>query len=850
MARLDEGLRRGRSLTLVSAPAGFGKTSIVGEWASGCGRAVAWLSLDEADGELPRFLLYLAAALGSVEKGFCADAMAALQLSLNPPAELILGGIINEIDGLSRDIILVLDDYHAVDSARVDEAVAFLLDHPSPRLHLAIATREDPALPLARLRARDHLTELRAADLRFTYEEARDFLGNAMGLDLSDDLVQAIEGRTEGWVAGLQLAALSLADQGDAANFVEAFSGSHRFALDYLAEEVFRRQGGGVQAFLLRTSILDRLCGPLCDFLMGDGAELGPGLAASGQETLEALVRANLFITSVDSEARWYRYHGLFAEVLRQRLGREEAARLHVRVSQWFEAEGLYLDAFRHAAAGGDIDRAAGLAGSREMPIHFPGTVPAILDWLVSLPPTVLEGRPGLRVLFATLSLAAGRASGVEEALDAAEESLRALVGEARPRALVGRIAAARATLALSRYQAEAIVAQARKALDYLPGDDLAFRFTALWTMAFGQMLRGERAAAGDGFAKALALSKRSGDPFASQLALCSMGEVAEADNRLHEAAATYRRAIAVFGDHPLPNASEAHLGLARVSYEWNDLDGAEAEGEQSLLLSRQYDQALDRFVPCELFLARVKLARGLVGVAASRLDGLAATARARGFLHRLPELAALRVEVHLRLGETEAATRLAGSYDLPLSQARVLLARGEASRARTLLDAQRAQMEGWGWRKEALEATTLLALALSEDGQKDAALGVLDEALAPAEAGGCIRLFLDEGRPMAELLSAAARQGKKADYAGHLLGAFAAEASPSPPSMTLMDPLSRRELEVLGLIAQGLSNQEIGERLFLALDTVKGHNRRIFEKLEVKRRTEAIARSRELGLL
>lgn len=859
LERLDEGLTRGRPLSLVSAPAGFGKTSLVGEWAAGCGRSLAWLSLDEGDKDLQRFLLYLASALMAAEPGCCADAIATLESPQPISTESILGLLVNDIDGLSRDLVLVLDDYHAVDSPEVDKAVAFFLEHPSPRLHLVIATREDPDLPLSRLRARDMLTELRAADLRFTPEEAGDFFAHSMGLVLAADEVAALESRTEGWVAGLQLAALSLEGEKEAAGFIKAFSGSHRFVLDYLAEEVFRRQSAGVQAFLLRTSILDRLCGPLCDALRGLGPTGQPGNEASGQETLEYLDRANLFIIPLDKERRWYRYHGLFLELLRQRLGKDGAAGLHVRASQWFEGEGFPVEAFRHAVQAGDLDRAERLARSPDMPIHFRGAVTAVLDWLSSLPPLVLDARPALRVLTATLTLVTGSTAGVEDNLRAAERILENAEEEGEARHLIGRIAAARATLALTRYQPDAIMAQGRRAIECLPVDDLAFRFTAVWTMAFAHYLLGDRETASRGFEEALAICEVSRSPVSTQLALCAIGEIQEGANRLHEAAQTYRQALGLFDRNSLPNACEAHLGLARMQYEWNDLDAAQAEAEEGLYFARQYDAAVDRFIPCELLLARIRLARGRAAAAAGKLDELSVAARSLGFLHRLPEIAALQVRAYLALGDVEAASRLAGSFALPMAEAQVQLARKEAEAAVAQLEMLRAQMEQRGWQAERLHVLVLLAPALDAVGRRDEALLTLRETLEVAEAAGHVRLFLDEGEPMAALLAEAATGGRMSAYAGQLLLAFAAQGesrrgatagSAIPGSQGLIDPLSPRELEVLGLIAEGLSNQEICDRLFLALDTVKGHNRRIFDKLEVKRRTEAIARARDLGLL
>jgi LuxR family transcriptional regulator, maltose regulon positive regulatory protein len=864
--RIVEALIPGRSLTLVSAPAGFGKTTLVVDWAARCGRAVAWLSLDERDGDLPRFLLYLAAALNKLDPAVGADVMAALESPQPPSTDAVLSDLINEIDGGARDILLVLDDYHVVVSPAVDQALAFVLDHLPRRLQLAIATREDPNLPLARLRARGELAELRAADLRFTPAEAAEFLGRTMGLSLSAEHVAALEGRTEGWIAGLQLAALSMQGEKDVARFIESFAGSHRFVLDYLADEVLRRQPEDVEDFLLRTSVLDRLCGPLCDALTRGCAPQPGGSSSSrgGQEMLEHLERANLFIVPLDDQRKWYRYHRLFAELLRQRLGRRDAASsasatLHVRASEWFEHNGLDIEAFLHAAAAGDIDRAERLAGSRAMPIHFRGALISILDWLASLPASLLDARPSLRVLAAAMSLVAGRSTGVDAMLDAAQRGLQRIENGPLRARLTGRIAAARATLALSRYQPDAIMEHSSRALEILPDDDLGFRFTALWTQGFAHFLRGDRDTANRRYADALAVSQASGDAFSMQLSLCSLGRMQELDARLHLAAGTYRQALVLFGDHPHPNANEPHLGLARIFYEWNRLDEAEAAGERSLGLAQQYDPAVDRFILCELVLARIASATGRLDAAARRLDGLASAARSRGFLHRLPEIVAQQVRVLLRLGDLGRAAQLADAAELPLSRARVLLARGEAHPALTVLEAERARLTAMGWRDELLAVKVLQALALRAMRREDEALDVVGDVMKEVEAEGFTRLFVDEGRPMADLLATAAARGIMPAGCSRLLAAFAAErpssartAAPAgaPLAQGLVEPLSERELEVLGLVARGLSNQEIGERLFIALDTVKGHNRRIFEKLDVKRRTEAIARARELRLL
>ncbi|MHB9115608.1 MAG: AAA family ATPase [Thermoleophilia bacterium] len=434
--RLDEGLH-GR-LTLVSAPAGSGKSTLVSGWIHGwCGRQAAWLSMDEGDSDPARFLAHLVAALRTVAADVGEGVLAILQSPPPPPTESILTALLNEIATVRDGFVLVLDDYHVVDSAPVDQALAFLLEHLPPQMHLVIATREDPHLPLARLRARGELTELRAVDLRFTPSEAAEFLNRVMGLDLSAEDITALETRTEGWITGLQLAALSIRGRPDAAGFIQAFTGSHRFVLDYLIEEVLEQQSERVQEFLLRTSILDRLCGPLCDAVLLDPS-------APGQQTLEYLEHANLFIVPLDDERHWYRYHHLFVELLRQRLNQGATSSIgndvwsvsnsHIRASQWYEDSGLELEAFHHAAAANDVARAERLLEGDGIPLHFRGVVTTILDWLASLPTTVLDARPSLRVRSATLSLVAGQSTGVEEKLQAAEVAMQASRAQPRDR--------------------------------------------------------------------------------------------------------------------------------------------------------------------------------------------------------------------------------------------------------------------------------------------------------------------------------------------------------------------------------------------------------------------------------
>ncbi len=856
--RLNEGLHH--KLTLISAPAGFGKTTLLTQWLSESGTPAAWLSLDAGENDPARFLTYLVAALQTIAATIGEKVARVLQSPQPPPIESILTALLNDLTTLPDPVVLVLDDYHLIDAQPIDQALAFLLEHLPPQLHLVLATREDPPLPLARFRARGHLTELRAADLRFTPAEAAEFLNEVMGLRLSTDDISALEQRTEGWIAGLHLAALSLQGHEDPAGFIRSFTGSHHFVLDYLVEEVLQQQSASVQTFLLRTSILERLCGPLCEAVL-----LAP--AASGQTTLDYLERANLFLVPLDHERRWYRYHHLFAELLRQRLHQsiafapEEAESqvnaLHLRASTWYEAQGLELDAFHHAAAAQDVERAERLMEGKGIPLHFRGAVTTLLDWLASLPRPALDARPSLWWRYGALLLVNGHTTGVEEKLQAAEAALEGAEADDQTRnLLVGRIAAARATLALTRYQVEPMLAQSRRALEYLPPNNLSLRANAHWTLGTAYLFQGDRAPARRAYTEAIALSQAAGDIFTTILATIGLGNVQEAENQLFLAAETYRRVLQLAGDQPLQIVYEAHLGLARICYEWNDLEAAEQYARQSLHLARQYESVIDRFVLCEVLLARLKLARGEVAGAAALLAEASQSARQRNFVYRLPEVAAAQVLTLLRQGHLAAATQLAETHGLPLSRARVHLASGDPSAALAVLEPVRQQVEARGWADERLKVMVLQALALQAQGNKDQAVNLLVDALALAEPGGFIRLFVDEGASMAHLLAAAAAQGKMPDYIGKLLADCETEEQPRaatpdrPPAQPLIEPLSRREVEVLRLIAQGLSNQEIGERLFLALDTVKGHNQKIFGKLQVQRRTEAVARARQLGLL
>jgi LuxR family maltose regulon positive regulatory protein len=528
---------------------------------------------------------------------------------------------------------------------------------------------------------------------------------------------------------------------------------------------------------------------------------------------------------------------------------------LHLRASAWYEEQGLDIEAFHHATAAHDIERAARLVEGKGMPLQFRGAVAAVLNWLRSLPEAALDARPSLWVMYASALSMTGQLTGVEEKLQAAEAALQGAELDDRTRNLIGHIAAIRALLAVAQNQVETIIAQSQRALEYLHPDNLAVRTATVWKLGIAYHLQGDRSAARRAYTEAIALSQVSDSIINNATASIGLGLIQEADTQLYAAAETYRRVLQLLGAVPLPGTCEALLGLARISYEWNSLDEASQHAQQCIHLARLIENA-DRVVAAEVLLARLKLTRGDTAGASVLLAGAAQSAQQHNFVTLTPLVAAAQVLTLLRQGNLVTAAHLAQAHDLPLSRARVSLARDDPYAALAVLEPWRKQVEAKGWQDEQLKAMVLQALALQAQGEKDQAVQLLCDALVLAEPGGFIRLFVDEGRPMALLLSRAQASGRMPDSIGKLLAVWKAEeqkstdASHTSSVQPLLEPLSERELEVLRLIALGLSNQEISERLVLALDTVKGHNRKIFGKLQVERRTEAVARARELGLL
>jgi LuxR family transcriptional regulator, maltose regulon positive regulatory protein len=884
--RLNESLHR--RLTLISAPAGFGKTTLVSDWLAGAERPSAWLSLDQGDSDPTRFLVYLVSALQTIAPSIGEGVLGALQSPQPPPTESILTALLNEISTIPDDFVLVLDDYHAVDAKPVDDALAFVLDHLPPQMHLIIATREDPHLPLSRLRARGQLAELRAADLRFTPSEAAEFLKGAMSLNLSPEDIAVLETRTEGWIAGLQLAALSMRGREDVAGLIRAFAGDNRYIVDYLVEEVLQSQPERIRGFLLQTSILDRLSGPLCDAVTGQ---------EEGNALLETLERGNFFVVPLDDKRQWYRYHHLFAEVLFAHLMQEQPGQvptLHRRASEWYEQHGSAADAIRHALAAEDFERAADLVELAWPAMRRSRQEATLHGWLETLPDEVLHCRPVLSVGYASALMSSGKLESVEERLRDAERWLdttadmsersqapsaeMVVVDEEEFRRLPGAIAVFRAGLALARGDVPETVTYARRALDLVPEDDHLWRGAAAVLLGLASWTSGNLEAAHRSFADGMAHLRRAGHISDAINGSITLAAIRITQGRLREAMSTYERGLQLAteqGDPVMRGTADMYVGMSELHREWDDLEGA----TQHLLRSKEqgehtgFPQNRYRW---RIAMARIREARGDLDGALDLLDE-AERLYMSDFPPNVRPIAALKTRVWVAQGRLAEALDWARERGLSahddlgyvrefehITLARVLLARYKSDReeryiheAMGLLERLLQAAEEGGRMGSVIEILVLQALAHEAQGDSPTALVPLERALSLAEPEGYVRIFVDEGRPMARLLYKALSQGVESDYIRRLLAAFPVAESEQTtssqlrgPESELIEPLSARELEVLQLIAQGLSNRQISERLFLTLSTIKGHNRIIFSKLMVQRRTEAVARARELGLL
>ena len=930
--RLNDGLHR--KLTLISAPAGFGKTTLLSEWASqrvsesASGRTATWLSIDEGDNDPARFLAYLIAALQTIEENIGRDALGALQSptvgskTATLPMEELLTGLVNQVNTVPEDFVLILDDYYLITAQSIHDIVAFLLDHLPSNMHLLIATRADPPLPLARLRGRGQLTELRQSDLRFRLDEATEFLNTCMGLGLSPDDVAALASRTEGWIAGLQMAAIAVQSpvstypRDDVSSFIQAFTGSDRYVLDYLIEEVVQRQPNGIQAFLLQTSILDHLTGPLCDAVIGneeigksasrqigksanlrvsesasqrvgESADVQVSEIADSQAMLEYLERNNLFVVPLDNERHWYRYHHLFADLLRQRLRRSRpdlAPILHGRASVWYEQNGLLAAAIDHALSAGDSEWAAHLIEQTAESAMLRSEVATLKNWVEALPDKLLDTRPLLRVYHALTLLLSGHP------LAAIEARLRAVAEADVEGSVSGEVTVIRALIAAYQREISQSVELSRRALELLPEESLFFRSFVTGYLALNYLYSGDIVAATQAFEEAVRVSRRAGNLTITVLALCHLAELTAIQGQFYEAQALYEQALELGSDgrgQRQPIAGLPLIGLGHLLEEWNDLEAAKRHFTEGIGLIKNWGEvgAISGYIG----LARVKQAQGdeegarlaiqTAGKLAAKFDAMKADDE---------YVAVHRARLWIAQGNVEAASDWVKRYGLdervsldapgkegsgpsvPFSRAykyalsaQVYIAQGRPDQALEILDPLLQTVEMAGWTTFVIKILILKALAYQARGDMTQAIASLTRALSLAEPGGLVRTFVREGTPMERLLRQTRARGIAAGYVTRLLTAFEAEPgderqmAKSPissfvpgPSSPLIEPLTKRELEVLRLLTTRLSSTEMAEELFISVNTVRSHIRSIYNKLDVHSRHEAVARAKQLDLV
>ncbi|HEX6035700.1 MAG TPA: tetratricopeptide repeat protein, partial [Anaerolineales bacterium] len=764
-----------------------------------------------------------------------------------------------KIEGSGADFVLVLDDYHVIETPDIHQQVSFLLEHVPPHMHLVISSRSDPPLPLARLRARDQLIELHEHDLRFRMAEAVKFLNETMSLPLTSEQITALEARTEGWIAGLQLAALSLRDREDVSGFVRAFTGSHRFVFDYLTDEVFARQTESTQSFLLQTSILERLNASLCNALTG---------CADSQAMLEELERNNLFLTALDDERHWYRYHHLFADVLRHRLMEKSPAaliELHLCASEWFEKEGLVTEAVHHALVAEDWARVARLIGEASESLRQRGELVTLTHWIQALPHAVRHAHPAVCLTYARALLQIGRLTDAEAYVLEAEHWLEshAQAGDPRIDSVRGKALTLRAQFASRRGEFTQSIELSQRAAQLIAHDDLAWRNLVSLSLADAFRYTINWAEAKGAYQETAALSESAGDYPNALFALGSLGEVLEAEGQLRQAAQQFEEVLRLAQAWGIPNAAAtgyAWIGLGRVRCEWNELDVALHNVETGLARGQQAG-ITDVLLRGYHALGRVRRAQGDLDGALAAFDEAESVAEKMGVAEIKDWIRAQRAQVWLAGGDREAAFDWASQFvaqmqdamypSVPIALAQVWLSQGQPDKALPLLEHALQSAQTVGRLGNALNILAVRAVVYYAKGDLEKAFAILEQALELAEPEGYVRVFVDQGVPMVRLLRRMLTRSSASQYVRRLLEALGESVKIEPAiASKLIDALSQRELEVLRLITDGATNKEIANELVLTVNTVKRHISNIFRKLAVSNRAQAIARAREINIL
>lgn len=905
---LDAGQRR--KLTLISAPPGFGKTTLVSNWIyqldepGGQASApeefhpsslelplprVAWVSLDEQDNDPARFWQYVIAALQNLNAALGEHLPGAFQASQPPPLEAILTLLINNLAAYQPasdqllPLLLILDDYHVITSDAIHDGLNFLIDHQPSTLHIVITTRSDPPLQLSRRQGRSEITQIRASELSFNNAEAEEFLNSLMGLNLSGNDVTALKSRTEGWIAGLQLAALSLQDQEDRHTFVTAFAGDDRHIADYLVDEVLRHQPMDVQFFLLRTSILDRLCAPLCDALTG---------RSESQTILISLERANLFLTPLDNRREWYRYHQLFADLLRQRLressSEEDIALLHRQAFEWYAERGEIIDAINHALLAGNHQDVALLIEQQAQEIFGQFKLNTLTKWIQALPEDFVSNRPKLSMIYAWALLATGQLEEVERSLQSIESSMDAsaeVVATAdwykldpEVKGALAEVIVIRSALSISQFEIDKALELCQWVLPYLNdnsqpflfNEPLSLRTVVLFNMGIASEYNGEGALAEEALSEAVRLSLEQRNINILPAAMAHLAQLQVVQGQLHQAHQTYRRAIRLaseYSDWPSPMAGAAEIGLGNLYYEWNDLERSLRHLNAGISLAERWNH-VESLQTGYIGLAKLKHALGDESGAEALLEELARTLQQFEGKYLLPAVDASRARLWIAQSKLATANSWLQTSNLMLDGefsyfqendylivARLLIAQDRWEEADRLTARLLEFAEEGARRGRVIEVSMLRALVLMGQGKSVRAQETLSNVLAEAEPEGYVRLFIDEGPPMAQLLFRVAANSTKSSYINRLLDLIDVQVAsegdkPEYSESQPVEPLSNREIEVLECIDEGLSNREIAQRLTISLSTVKSHTRNIYGKLGVNSRTQALAYARAWGIL